>query len=73
MATDDKHKLTYCPYVPRTIMYLLGHHIILKFSKDFHNKLSAASSFSYTNSKTGQSAINLESKFSHLITHIITS
>lgn len=45
-------------------MYLLGHYIILKFPKDLDNKLSAASSFSYTNSRTGQSAINLESKFS---------
>lgn len=45
-------------------MYLLGHYIILKFSKDLDNKLSAASSFFYTNSRTGQSAINLESKLS---------
>lgn len=45
-------------------MYLLGHHVILKFSKDFHKKLSAVSSSPYTNSRTGQSAINHESKFS---------
>lgn len=51
---------------------MLAHYTILKFSKDLDNKLSAASSFFYTNSRTGQSAINLESKFS-LITHVITS
>lgn len=45
-------------------MYLLGHNIILKFSKDLDNKLSAASSFFYTNSGAGQSAVNLEFKFS---------